>query len=266
MQASVVAMDSQFDVKESNRTGGDADSDFKLLPVPGVYYAQPLDERWSAGFSLTVPSGFGNSYGKTWSGRYLVQETELTFLALTGTVGYELSDQWSVGGGPIVMYTDSASRARINNLAGPDGRVELEEDGFGLGWQLGVLYDISDIARVGAVYRSEVDPDLSGKPDFSNLGPLLRNSLEAQGLLGEDVDVDFKVPQMVQVGYFQELNDDWSFTLDALWIDTSEFGIQHVSVGPDSISLSAQFKDSWMYSAGLRYEYRPDLAFSVGAT
>lgn len=266
VQVSLAAMDSKFEVEESNRSGGDADSDFRLLPVPGVYYAQPLEDGWSAGFSVTVPSGFGNDYGKTWSGRYLVEESDLTFLALTGTVGYELTDQWSIGGGPILLYVDSTSRARINSLVGPDGKVELEEDGFGLGWQLGVLYDISDTARIGAVYRSDIDPDLSGEPDFKNLDPLLRAVLQANGLLDEDIDVDFKVPQQLQMGYFQELSEDWSFTVDAIWLDTSEFGIQHVSVGNNGTSLPAQFKDAWVYSAGLRHQYRPDLAFSVGAT
>jgi long-chain fatty acid transport protein len=265
VQATLVAMDSKFDVEESNRSGGNADSDSKLLPVPGLYYAQPLDQRWTAGVSLTVPSGFGNDFGKSWSGRYLVEESELTFLALTGTLGYELTDQWSIGGGPIIMYTDSTSRARVNNLVGSDGRVKLEEDGFGFGWQLGLMYDISETARVGAVYRSELDPDLSGKPDFDNVGPLLENTLKAKGLWEQDIDVDFKVPQQVQVGYFQEFKDDWSFTLDAVWIDTSEFGIQHVSVSDDDVSFPSEFKDAWAFMVGLRHEYRPDLAFSLGA-
>ena len=135
VQATLVAMDSKFNVKESNRPGGDADSDFRILPVPALYYAQPLDERWTAGVSLTVPSGFGNDHGKTWSGRYLVEESELTFLALTGTLGYKITDEWSVGGGPVIMYTDSTSKARVDNLVvASDGRVELEEDGFGFGW------------------------------------------------------------------------------------------------------------------------------------
>ena len=101
-QASVVAMESKFNVKESNRDGGNADYDAKLLLVPAFYHAHPLNERWSAGVSLTVPSGFGNDYGNSWSGRYLAEESDLTFVALAGTVGYKLTDRWSIGGGPII--------------------------------------------------------------------------------------------------------------------------------------------------------------------
>jgi len=103
-QATLVAMESKFNVKESNRDGGNADYDASFLLVPGIYYAHPLNERWSVGTSLTIPSGFGNEYGKSWSGRYLAEESELTFVLLSGTVGYKLTDRWSIGGGPMMMY------------------------------------------------------------------------------------------------------------------------------------------------------------------
>ena len=45
-----------------------------------------------------------------------VEYSELAFLSLTGTLGCELTNQWPIGGGPIFMYTDSTSQARINNL------------------------------------------------------------------------------------------------------------------------------------------------------
>jgi long-chain fatty acid transport protein len=264
-QATLVAMESKFNVKESNRDGGNADYDSSILLVPAFYYAHPLNERWSAGVSLTVPSGFGNEYGKSWSGRYLAEESDLTFVLLSGTVGYKLTDRWSIGGGPMLMYTDSMTKARINNPVGKDGSVKLEEDGTALGWQLGLLYDLSNTARVGVVYRSEFDPDLSGKPKYHKLSPVLKDGLKALGIFNKNVDVDFKVPQQVQLGYYQEFRQDWSFTVDAVWLDMSEFGIEHVSVGTDHVSLPSEFQDSWAFTAGLRYQYRPDLAFSVGA-
>jgi long-chain fatty acid transport protein len=263
-QAALVAMESKFNVKESNVNGGNADYDSRILLVPGFYYAHPLNERWSTGVSLTIPSGIGNLYGNSWSGRYLAEEADLTFVSLAGTVGYKLTDRWSIGGGPMLMYADSITKARINNPVRADGKMKLEEDGIGFGWQLGLLYDISNTARLGAVYRAEIDPDLSGKPKFDNIDPILQDALQALGLLNNDIDVDFVVPQMAQLGYYQEFMDDWSFTVDAIWIDTSEFGIEHVSVGAESVSVPGKFRDSWVFSAGLRYQYRPDLAFSVG--
>ena len=114
--ATLAVTESKFEVDESNRSGGDADNDTSLLAIPSFYYAHPINDRWRVGASLTVPSGFGNEYGKSWSGRYLAEESNLAFVALAGTVGYRFNDHWSVGGGPMMIYTDSMSKARVNNF------------------------------------------------------------------------------------------------------------------------------------------------------
>ena len=269
VQASLAFSSAKFEVDESNVDGGSADSDTRFLAIPGVYYAHPLNDRWSVGASLSVPSGFGNAYGKDWAGRYLSEDSELAFVALAGTVGYELSDHWSVGGGPIMVYTDSMTKARIRNIGGSDGRIKLEEDGVGFGWQLGFMYEMNADTRFGVVYRSEIDPDLSGKPEFNNIGPVLKAGIGALGLRNQNIDVKFKVPEQLALGYYQGFGEDWSFTLDAMWINMSAFGINHVSVNSDTtsgtVAVQGDYKDTWLFSAGLRYQYRPDLAFSAGA-
>jgi len=266
LDTAMVYMSSKFEVEESNRSGGDAAFDGTALIVPGTYYAAPLNERTSAGVSFTAPAGFGNDYGKNWSGRYLVDKTQLAFVALTFTLGYKLTDQWSIGGGPIFMYVHSKSQARVNNLVGADGKARITESGFGLGGQLGLMYDISDTARVAMVYRSPISLDMSGKPRFWDINPLLEGVLMAKGLHDQSVNVELNVPQTAQLGYFQEFKNGLSFTLDAVWLDTSEFKIEHISIGEDSISVPAIFKDNWSFSTGLRYEYRPDLALLAGAS
>lgn len=267
VQSTLVYKNAKFDVEQATYSGGSADRDRELLAIPAFYYAHPLDDRWTVGASLTVPSGIGNDYGKTWAGRYLATETELAFLALQGTVAYRIDDDWSIGGGPLVMYTDSKTKARVNNLEPGlgDGTVELEENGFGAGFALGVMFEPVEGTRFGAVYRSEIDPDLSGKPDFDSLGPLLDAALELSGLDNEKIDVDFRIPAQVQVGLYHELTDRLSITVDGIWLDMSRFGINSVSIENDSLSVKSEYRDMYAGSLGLKYQTRPDLAFSVGA-
>jgi long-subunit fatty acid transport protein len=130
------------------------------------------------------------------------------------------------------------------------------------------MYELSETARIGMVYRAEIDPDLSGKPKFQNIGPVLDDVLNASGLKDQNIDVKFRVPEQIQLGYYQEFRDDWSFTADAVWINMSAFGINHVSVNSDmtsgTVSVDGSFKDAYLFTTGLRYQYRSDLAFSVG--
>jgi len=135
VQTMFAVTEAKFQVDDSNIDGGSADNDTDLLVIPALYYVHPLGDRWRLGASINVPSGIGNNYGKGWSGRYLSQEAEITFVAVAGVVSYKLTDSMSIGGGPIYMYADSLTKASINNIGEnrEDGRIRLDEKGSDVG-------------------------------------------------------------------------------------------------------------------------------------
>ena len=266
-QATFLYQESKFDVQQASFAGGDSDKDSRVFTIPAAYYVHPLGERWRLGLSLNVPSGIGHDYGKKWSGRYLSESSDLAFVAASTVLAYRFTDQLSLGGGPYLVYTDSRTKARVNNLVPgfSDGSVRLEEDGAAFGYMLGAMYELTPATRLGAVYRSQVEPDLEGTPSFNNLDPLVRQGLAAANLLGTEIDVDFTVPAQAQVGVYTELSPRWSVTGDLIWINMSEFGITRVSVAQDSISVrNDDFQDMWIGSAGLKYRYADQRAVSVG--
>ena len=91
------------------------------------------------------------------------------------------------------------------------------------------MYEFSPDTRVGVNYRSEVDLDLSGNPEFSNIDNVYLVALNDLGLLGQEIVVDFTVPQQLQLGVFHQLNDRYSVTADIIWLDMSEFAVTSVS-------------------------------------
>ena len=266
-QATFMYQESKFDVQQASVAGGDSDRDSRLFTIPAAYYVHPLGERWRLGLSVNVPSGIGHDYGKKWSGRYLSESSDLAFVAASTVLAYRFTDQLSLGAGPYLVYTDSKTKARVNNLPTDygDGSVRLEEDGAAFGYMLGAMYEFTPATRIGAVYRSSVKPDLKGTPSFENLNPTLREGLAALDLLGTEVDVDFTVPAQAQVGVYTELSDRWSLTGDLLWINMSEFGITRVSVAQDRISVrNDDFRDMWIGTAGVKYRYADQRAVSLG--
>ena len=267
LDAAFLFKESKFEVDNATFPGGDGDYDKELPFIPGVFFAKPLNERWHLGLSVNVPSGIGNNYGKDWSGRYHVDEATLAFVALTGVLAYELTDNLSLAAGPYGMYVDSYIKARVNNLLPGygDGRIELEETGGDIGFILGTLYEFTDTTRMGLTYRSELNPDLEGTPTIKGIDPLLRQTLAAANLLGTEVDVDFTVPAQAQGGFYTEFLDHWSMTGDLMWIDMSEFGITHIRVEVDSVSVDSKYRDMWIANAGFKYRYAKDRAVSVGA-
>ncbi|HSR88368.1 MAG TPA: outer membrane protein transport protein, partial [Pontiella sp.] len=225
VQTILAYTESEFGVDTATVAGGDGKTDRSLNVIPGIFYVRPLNEKWWFGASVNVPTGIGFDYGKRWSGRYHSSETQLAFLAGSAIAAYKLTDRLSLSAGPIMMYTDSKNTARVNNVVPnyPDGKIELEESGADVGYTLGAMYEFSDSTRVAASYRSELNPDLEGTPTIHRVDPVLREALAAVDLLGTEVDVDFTIPAIAVVGFYNEFSDHWSMTGDLVWLDMSEF-------------------------------------------
>jgi long-chain fatty acid transport protein len=253
LQLATAYSHSEFKVEEATFAGGDPDKEDAINFIPGVYYVKPLNNEWVYGLAVTVPSGFGWDYGSSWSGRYLSEETSLVFLAIDNSLAYRWNEDLSFAAGIQVMYVSSESKTRVDNI-GPrgDGRMKLDEDGVGAGFTLSSLYELSPDTRFGITYRSETKIDLDGSPEVNNLDNAYLVVLNDLDLLGE-IDVDFKVPQMVQLGLFHQINERYSVTADIVWIDTSEFGVTSISAGPDHVSVESTFKDTYLTSIGVGY-------------
>ena len=260
--------ESDFKVK-SGTTGGDLGNiqNDGWFGVPQFFLSVPFKEDWRFGFSLNIPSGIGSDYGDDWVGRYQVQESSLVFVAATPSLSYRINDHWSLGGGMQFVYTRYEQTSAINNLPDglPDGQVTFENDGIGLGFTLGALYEFSPQTRIGLSYRSETNPDLEGEPEFTNLGPARRLALQAGGVLGQTVNADLRTPQSVNAGIYHELHNGWSFTADGVWIDFSQFGVEQVSVGSTTVSYTSNYQDIWGGALGTKYRFSDRWAGALGA-
>lgn len=265
MAPTLAYTESKFVVDHATHSGGDSKLDQEVLAIPSFNWSTPIAPDWWFGLTINVPSGIGGDYGKNWSGRYHSRSSMLTFVAVTPVVAYKVNEQLSIGGGPTLIYTDSESIVSVNN--GPnhsDGKMKLDESGVGFGWTAGVMWEFDAHQRLGFTYRSETEPDVSGVPEFSNLSPLVNDALAAKGALGKKVDVDMRTPQIAMLGYYQDINDQWGFSLDAVWVDMSRFGIKDIKIDDDIVQPENHFKDIYIGSVGVFYQYDPTWQFSAG--
>jgi len=253
-----------FEVDEATFAGGDPHEEDEINFIPGVYYVNPLNNKWVYSLSVNVPSGFGSDYGSSWSGRYLSKESSLVFLAINNSLAYRWDEAWSFAAGIQVMYVGSESQTKVDNI-GPrgDGRLKLDEDGVGAGVTLSTLYEFSPDTRFGIIYRSETKIDLDGNPELDNIDNAYLAVLNDLDLLGE-IDVDFKVPQILQLGLFHQIDDRYSVTADIVWIDTSAFGVTSVSAGSDTVSVESTFEDTYFASIGVGYRWDKRTQMNVG--
>ena len=258
---------SEFDVDESksDNAEGDPDNDPDIAVVPQVAASFAIGD-FRLGFGLSVPQGFGTSYGNDWSGRYLADETSLVFISAQPAVAYRVNERLSVGGAVAIMYVASDVKQNVRNLlpGQADGRFELDVDGFTAGPVLSVLLEPQPTTRMGLTWRGEMEPELEGEPNFKNLGPLLENALDAAGLLGKNIDIKMRVPQMVQGGIYHEIDERLSVMADVTWLDWSRFGRVEFSIGSNSTTFNTDYNDIWVFSVGADYRFNERWSGGVG--
>lgn len=256
-----------FEIDEGLTTvdGGDPDSSSTPVVVPSAYYVRPVGERWRAGISLTVPSGFGSDNGGDWAGRYYSDTYSLVYVALTPALAYRINDQWSVGVAVGINYTLSDSEVAINTLlpGRSDGRLAAELDGIGFNASVSLLWEPSAGTRFGLVYTSASEADLEGTLRIRNAGPLL----DAAGLGRLDLEVRNTLPQRLLAGAYHELDARWSVTADVVWVDFSEFGTAGVALNDRDLALDPPgiYDDVWIASLGVGRQLDARLKLQAGA-
>jgi long-chain fatty acid transport protein len=105
-----------------------------------------------------------------------------------------------------------------------------------------------------------------GDPEFSGLTPQRQQLLDSYGVLNKDISFDTSIPQAVLVGVFHDFQNRWSFSLDALWMDFSKWGVENVEIGDTEIAKKdGNYKDIWGLALGVNYELHPLWTVRSGA-
>ena len=110
------------------------------------------------GFAFTGNFGAPLEYDDNWVGRYYVQETTVLGLSFLPSIAYKVTDKLSLGASVNAMYGIYKNRVAINNVAPGfgDGQLELDDNTWGWGLNLGLLYEFTPSTRVGFTWSSEV--------------------------------------------------------------------------------------------------------------
>jgi len=175
------------------------------------------------------------------------------------SIAYKATDKLSVGANINVMYAKYYNQVAINNVAPGfgDGQLKLDDDAWGAGVNLGLLYELNTKTRLGLTWSSQVDLDFDAPAQFSGLAPGLSAILGANGLLNSNIKVGIKVPQQVMGSAFTQINDDWALLGSVGWQQWSKFGQVQLGIdntaAPTSVSKNLDFDDTWHVALGAQY-------------
>lgn len=237
------------------------------FPGGGVFYSRSLSPDLKAGVAVTGNFGSAAKYDEGWVGRYRAQEGTLLGVSVLPSVAARVNDQLSLGASLNLMYGKLDNQVAVNNILGPDGRLSLRDNAWGVGANLGLLYEIDRGTRFGITYVSRVKLDFSAPAEFSGLSPVLTALLASRGLLNARTDIGVTVPQAVSAGVFHELDPRWAILGSVGWQQWSKFGA--VDVGIDSndpvrLTTALNFKDTWQVAGGAQYRWSDAWLLNAG--
>jgi len=220
--------------------------------IPSFSFVQPFKDEWRFGFTF-VGMGFSEDYGEDWAARYLIQDYTLLYLTAFPSIAKKVTDKLSLAGSLMLTYTKFEQTKAVLNLppGSADGQMVLDVDGTTVGFSGSMLYEFNDRTRFGAVYRSELNPDLEGSLDFSGLTQTTEDLLQAAGVLDAEATATSRSPQSVNAGIYHEFGNTSAITMDVVWIDFSEFSLTEIYLdGSQLIPTDPTYEDVFAFSIG----------------
>jgi long-chain fatty acid transport protein len=250
--------------------GGNAFGSDGWFPGGGGFFSYSVSPALKLGFAMTGNFGAPLNYDDSWVGRYYVQEATMLGLSLLPSIAYKVTDKLSLGGSVTAMYGKYKNQVAINipdalrpggfvpiRREDTDAQLNLDDNTWGWGVNLGLLYEFSAGTRIGFTWNSQVDLDFSGPAEFSNLGQLGTN-LQNAGLLNANIDVGIKVPQQLMLSAFHQVNPRWALLGSVGWQQWSKFGQVELGINnttnPTSLTTNLNFKDTWHFALGAQYQ------------
>ena len=254
--------------------GGDGGNANGLVLVPGMFVAHSITPDLHVGMSVTSQLGAALEYDDSWVGRYYGQKISILTVAATPVVSYRVTDWLSLGGGPVIMYSQLKMRSAINNAFFerdpnyPDGRLQFKGDDWGVGGNIGFLIT-PPIAgtRFGVSYMVPVELNFHDNRIASGLGPRLTTILQAKDLLDSKTKIGLTMPNMLLVSGYHELTKELAVMGNFGWQEWSQFGAVELDItgdNPQSLTANLDFKNTYHGALGAQYRLFETWLLSCG--
>ncbi len=251
------------DISQTRSTfGGKEDGDMvPAITVPMGYYVKPIDEHWAFGVGFYVPFGLITDYGSGFAGRYYANKSEVTTLTFQPTISYAFNEKVSIGFGPTINRIGGEISGMVPNPLSPgrnDGKLKSTGDDTALGFNAGLLVQVTDQTRLGLTYHSKVSYHLDAKTKVTD------GIFSVLGVSGRsyDASLDVDTPESVDFSLTHQFNDDWTLYVGSTWTRWSRFKeltIENSGLPPllsgqlGTISEEQNWHDTWAHAIGAAY-------------
>ncbi|WP_223570838.1 outer membrane protein transport protein [Pseudomonas sp. BF-R-26] len=269
--AAVVSVSNDISDAQSSAPGTNEGDSVPLVVVPFAYMSTPLDDRFSMGLGLYAPSGLINDYEGSFQGRYHGSYSTTKEITLQPTIAYRINDYVSIGGGPTINHFSAKlqnylATGALNN--GQDTLVTIKGDDTAIGYNVGLLVDLSEATTWGITYHSKVSYELEGHTEVSGSPSVI--PLDGK----YDNKIDLTMPESVDTSITHHFNSRWTGYLGATWTRWSRIQkVEAVNSGLSPLGQAAglgrvteemNWRDTWSTAVGASYQLNQQWLLRAG--
>jgi long-chain fatty acid transport protein len=218
--------------------------------VPNAYFTMEMQPNLKMGVGVNTPFGLQTEYNSGWVGRYQAIKSKLETINVNPSIAYQVNDALSIGAGLDYQHI-SGELSSFDNVL---GTTVVKGTDNAWGYNLGALYNFNSSARIGIAYRSAISYTLKG--DITSSFPFANTP----------VSLKVKLPDMLSLSGFHQLNDTWDFMADVSWTGWSSFKqLQVINNSGAMVSNTVEnWKDTVRVSVGATYHYNQQWLSRVG--
>jgi long-chain fatty acid transport protein len=256
-------------------------SDDPWTVLPAVYATFPMkDGTYAAGVGVSVPYG----QASTWDRDGLFQFVAPTFAEMSSvninpTFAVKVAPNVHVGVGVDVMWSSLEFEQSLPwmplpaGFGGPGSLMKFDGDGYGIGANAGVTWQMTPRQRLAVVYRSPISVDYSG--DFVTVNPPPPGMMPPMITPTSDFETEIDFPTVVGFGYGVQATDTLRVEANVEWIEHSRNQRMPIDIENNNAILLAamgttdlpqDWDDTWTVGIGADWKLSDALTLRGGWT
>lgn len=219
--------------------------------TPNLHYVSAPIGNFRWGLSLVTPGGLTKKWNTPFQ-KASAEEFTLKIIELNPSVSYRVTDNFSIGGGLRLIYSEGVVKSDATTAFGAGAPIRnMEGDTIEFGYNLAMTYKPTPDINLALTYRSNVDLDEKGTATLSGFGTTYNG----------EATVSVPLPAALNIAVSKTWDN--TFTLEAVYERTywSKYSVLDFEYGGANIgALKPIFDDP------ISKNWQDTDTFRIGAT
>jgi len=236
--------------------------------IPSGFFTSGDQGGWAYGIGAYGSFGLKTNHDDGFAGRYLGNKSDVKVTTIQPAVSYKVHDKVSVGAGITINQIQaylSSNPLDVNPVVtGNNGRLQIEGNDVGYGFNLALHSDVTENTQVGLIYRSKVKYKIDNGE--IRLGAILSGA--AGGDRKASATTGISTPESVELALTHALDSKTKLHATTSWTRWSRFKSLDVSTGfPGPLANVGEefnWKDSMAYAVGISHALDDKLTVRAG--